>query len=456
MNKTSDLIPDDKNFNIGSEAGGTLIKNSFKKFGSGRSILIDKNNKIIAGNKSVEYSGIDDVQIIESDGKRLIAVKRTDIDLDTPEGREMALADNATAKANIIFDAELIEAEMGEAVCEEWGVDTGNSEDDEVIEKPKKLSDRFIIPPFSVLDTKQGIWQQRKNYWLSLGIKSEIGRDSMALNFSGIKDSSVVSGSGLNWSELTKDMVSKIAGNSNGVSVFDPVLCELAYQWFNIPKGKILDPFAGGSVRGIVASKLGFEYLGNDLRQEQIEANRINAAEVLTDSEIYPTWTNGDSLNIDKLAKGYEADMIFSCHPYADLEVYSDMKEDISNMPYKEFVSVYREIIHKSCEILKEDRFAVFVVGDVRDKKGLYQNFVSNTIDSFLDCGMFLYNEMILLNSLGNAGMRAAKTFNGGRKVIKVHQNVLVFYKGDPKKIKQNYPELDLSYLQDIEDETEN
>lgn len=122
MNKTSDLIPDDKNFNIGSEAGGSLIKNSFKKFGSGRSILIDKNNKIIAGNKSVEYSGIDDVQIIESDGKRLIAVKRTDIDLDTPEGREMALADNATAKANIIFDAELIEAELGEAVCEEWGV----------------------------------------------------------------------------------------------------------------------------------------------------------------------------------------------------------------------------------------------------------------------------------------------------------------------------------------------
>lgn len=409
-NKLSDLIPDDKNFNKGSEYGNSLIEKSFRKFGAGRSILIDKNNRIIAGNKSVENAGaigMEDVQIIESDGKRIIAVKRTDIDLYSPEGREMALADNASAKANIIFDAELIEAELGEVVCEEWGVETENSEDNGVIEKHKKLSDRFIIPPFSVLDTKQGVWQERKNYWLSLGIKSEIGRDSMALNFSsGIKDSSVVSGSGLNWSELTKDMVSKIAGNSNGVSVFDPVLCELAYQWFNIPKGKILDPFAGGSVRGIVASKLGFEYLGNDLRQEQIEANRINAAEVLTDSEIYPTWTNGDSLNIDKLAKGYEADMIFSCPPYADLEVYSDMKEDISNMPYKEFVSVYREIIHKSCEILKEDRFAVFVVGDVRDKKGLYQNFVSNTIDSFLDCGMFLYNEMILLNSLGNAGMR--------------------------------------------------
>jgi hypothetical protein len=72
---------------------------------------------------------MEDLQIVESDGKRIIAVKRMDIDLDTPEGRELALADNASAKANIFFDAELIEAELGEAVCEEWGIDTGVSND---------------------------------------------------------------------------------------------------------------------------------------------------------------------------------------------------------------------------------------------------------------------------------------------------------------------------------------
>ena len=126
--KISELIPDDKNFNKGSQFGNSLIEKSFTKFGAGRSILLDKNNRIIAGNKSVENAsaiGMEDVQIVESDGKRIIAVKRTDIDLDSPEGREMALADNAAAKANIIFDAELVEAELGEAVCEEWGVDTG-------------------------------------------------------------------------------------------------------------------------------------------------------------------------------------------------------------------------------------------------------------------------------------------------------------------------------------------
>jgi hypothetical protein len=121
--KISELIPDDKNFNKGSEFGGSLISKSLQKFGAGRSILLDKNNRIIAGNKTVENAGavgIEDVQVVETDGKTIIAVKRTDIDLDTPEGRELALADNASAKANIVFDAELIEAEVGEAVCQDW------------------------------------------------------------------------------------------------------------------------------------------------------------------------------------------------------------------------------------------------------------------------------------------------------------------------------------------------
>jgi hypothetical protein len=137
--KAKDLIHDDKNFNKGSEVGAKLIKKSFEKFGAGRSILLDKNNRIIAGNKSVEFSGIDDVQIVESDGTKIIAVKRTDIDLDSPLGREMALADNASAKANIVFDAELIEAEVGIAVAEEWKIDTGTKLSDE-------MSEDFTLP----------------------------------------------------------------------------------------------------------------------------------------------------------------------------------------------------------------------------------------------------------------------------------------------------------------------
>jgi len=155
--KISELIPDDKNFNKGSEYGNQLIQKSFSKFGAGRSILLDKNNRIIAGNKSTENfvaGGGENVIVVESDGKSLIAVKRMDIDLDTPQGRELALADNATAKANIVFDAELIVAEVGVAVCEEWGVDTGievEAEEDEFdvpmggIETDIVLGDLFEI-----------------------------------------------------------------------------------------------------------------------------------------------------------------------------------------------------------------------------------------------------------------------------------------------------------------------
>jgi len=294
--------------------------------------------------------------------------------------------------------------------------------------KKGALLEKFIVPPFSVLDTRQVYWQDRKRWWLSLGIKSEKGRDNVM---------------------EALQSVNKIQENEMPLSsIFDPVLCELAYQWFNIPKGKILDPFAGGSVRGIVAAKLGFEYLGNDLREEQIQANRENAKEVLQDNEIYPTWTVGDSKNIDRIAQGYKADLIFSCPPYADLEVYSDNPNDISNMEYKDFLTTYKEIIRKSCEMLNEDRFAVFVVGEVRDKKGFYRNFVSDTIMAFWNCGVILYNEMILVNAIGSLPIRAGKYFNASRKIGKTHQNVLVFYKGDPKKIKDNYTELDLSYIQ--------
>lgn len=124
--KISELIPDEKNFNTGSEFGGALIKKSFEKFGAGRSILIDKNNKIIAGNKSTENYGAgggEDIIVVESDGSKLIAVKRTDIDLDTPEGREMALADNATAKANIVWAEDVIAETVGVEMAESWGVD---------------------------------------------------------------------------------------------------------------------------------------------------------------------------------------------------------------------------------------------------------------------------------------------------------------------------------------------
>ena len=334
---------------------------------------------------------------------------------------------------------------------EEWGVDVPEweqTEEQDNENKSAKLSDRFIIPPFSVFDTRQAYWQDRKKQWLSLGIRSELGRDASFFNVSGNIPLTAKYDTS-NFSESTLDFQRNL--NTDGVSIFDPVLTEVCYKWFNIDEGKILDPFAGGSVRGIVASVLGYEYLGNDLREEQINANRENAKEVLKDAELYPVWTTGDSTNIDKIAKDYKADMIFSCPPYADLEVYSDDERDISNMKYNEFLEAYREIIRKSVDLLNNNRFAVFVISEVRDKKGNYYNFVGDTVKAFTDCGLHYYNEIILYNAIGNLAMRAGKYMNT-RKVGRTHQNVLVFFKGDPKTIKSNYGKVEVMELseQDI------
>lgn len=106
-----ELRQDEQNANKGTSKGRKLMKRSFEQFGAGRSILIDKDGNIIAGNKSQQAAreaGIKKVRIIETDGTELIAVKRTDVTLDSAQGREMALADNATAKADIEWDPDMI------------------------------------------------------------------------------------------------------------------------------------------------------------------------------------------------------------------------------------------------------------------------------------------------------------------------------------------------------------
>ena len=224
------------------------------------------------------------------------------------------------------------------------------------------------------------------------------------------------------------------ASDQSGTSIFDPVLCELAYIWFSPVGGIVLDPFAGGSVRGIVASKLGRQYVGHELRQEQVNANRTQASEICADDDHPPAWICGDSRNITDTCKDIQADFVFSCPPYSDLEVYSDDPKDLSTLAYAEFQAAYAEIIKKTCSLLKNNRFACFVVGEVRDKKGNYYNFVGDTITAFKAAGLQYYNEAILITAVGSLPIRAGKQFSSSRKLGKTHQNVLVFVKGDGKK----------------------
>jgi len=222
-----------------------------------------------------------------------------------------------------------------------------------------------------------------------------------------------------------------------GTSIFDPVLCEMVYRWFCPQGGFILDPFAGGSVRGIVASKMGRYYTGIDLSEQQVEANRVQGAEICTageEIEPMPEWIVGDSRNIDKITKDYgEADLVFSCPPYGDLEVYSDDPNDLSRLSWEKFMTDYALIIRRAVSRLKMNRFACFVVGDFRDTKtGIYRNFPGYTVAAFQEAGAGLYNEAILVTAIGSLPVRIHKMFQGSRKLGKTHQQVYVFVKGDP------------------------
>lgn len=240
------------------------------------------------------------------------------------------------------------------------------------------------------------------------------------------------------WATGTENMAA-------GTSIFDPVLCELAYRWFCPPAGLVLDPFAGGSVRGIVASKLGRAYVGVDLSARQIEANREQAAAICDDP--MPAWHVGDSR--DAIPPNIAADFLFSCPPYADLERYSDDPLDLSTMDYAGFLDAYRAIIAEASARLMPDRFACFVVGDVRDKRGNYHGLPWHTVQAFQDAGLALYNEAVLVTAVGSLPVRVGKQFTSARKLGKTHQNVLVFVKGDARRATQACGECDFAAPED-------
>lgn len=608
-------------------------------------------------------------ELAEWDEEKLLQQLQADI----PSDEELAhILDEAERDAAAIeaseaiyaqgFDQDYIDALLQEGAGGTTG-DNGNGE--LPTGAGPSLVERFGVPPFSVLDARQGYWQSRKAAWIGLGIQSEVGRGAQPntpapVGQGGLSDR--VSGSkrrkdkpklesetGRKWStpdaraELFRrgqiQQSARATGafrspdgdyeypveqlqKAGGTSIFDPVLCELAYRWFSPPGGAVLDPFAGGSVRGIVAAALGRRYTGIELRPEQVAANREQWAEIgprlgaqerrevkvsakmarlrfpgcspdyiastcratccesskaktgtlitvhpseeaairarggvvsdgmlqprpgerrcpfkteanlcglhdtpdkpfgciaspftlnakgtlivrnryktlrcykdggepayrafatslvllfgqaeakritahfdddggdimasmperswriLRDNDalkhggemgaaaVTPTWIEGDSRQQLGTIDDESADLVFTCPPYGNLEVYSDIPEDLSAMSQDDMLKAYRDIAAQAVAKLRPDRFAVVVVGDYRRRDGNMSNFVSETIAAFEAAGAPLYNEGILVTSVGSLPVRAGKVFEASRKLGKTHQNVLVFVKGDAR-----------------------
>lgn len=471
--KIEDLIPDNLNANKGTEFGGHLMEKSFRELGAGRSILLDKNNRIIAGNKSTETAasiGLNDVIIVETDGTKLVAVKRMDIDIDTQKGRELALADNATSKVNLQWDEEVIAqiAEQWDVDPSDWGITdlaAGGFGGDGEQEEGTKLEDRFIVPPFSILDTRKGYWQERKRMWRhTIGDYGESRNDTLIkspeLKYKDIYQKSAKKRKelGISFPEYLEKFVSKeelakadATVLSQGVSILDPVLSEIIVRWFGLENGKAFDCFAGDTVFGFVASTLGQSFTGIELRQRQADLNNQRVQE----AGLKATYICDDGQNVAKHIEPESQDLFFSCPPYFDLEVYSELENDASNQDsYEEFIQILNEAFTNSIKCLKQNRFAVVVIGDVRNKKtGCYYNLVDDIRRIFIRNGVSVYNEMILVETGASTALRAGQ-YMESRKVAKMHQNVLVFYKGNTKEIKNNFKKIEYKE-EDFENESE-
>lgn len=274
------------------------------------------------------------------------------------------------------------------------------------------------VRPFSVLRADRGPWQTRKRGWNDLGIDSRRGREHVSTY--------KLSGT---WSQ---QVLTSING---GLSTFDPVLAETCYTWYCPPGGRVIDPFAGGSVRGLVAGNLGYDYTGVDLSPEQLDANRDQGDDWATrDLLAAPVrWIYGDAVEVLPTLPAGEFDYALTCPPYHTLEHYTRDPRDLSRMRWKRFTRVYREIVAATVERLADDRFMTWVVGEVRDGAGMLRGLVPLTIEAHEQVGARFYNDAVVLNVIGTAAARLPGQWRATRKFGCHHQYALTFVKGDPR-----------------------
>lgn len=383
-------------------------------------------------------------------------------ELTEDERREFIIKDNVGFGE---WDTDALANEWDSAELLDWGLDvwdddysngdgsgdgTGDGE-----QQNATINDRFVVPPFSILDTRKGYWQARKKLW-----REQIGDMGESRNEKLIKSPEIKykylyqrtrkhrEELGVSFREYIEKYVpaevleheaSKVL--SKGVSLFDPVLSETMCKWFTPYEGaKIFDCFAGDTYKGLVFAMCGFSFRGVELRQEQVDINN----RVLEGRGLDIEYICDDGQNVAQHFEPESQDMLFSCPPYYDLEVYSKDERDASNQgTYEEFIAILDKAFKAALTCLKPNRFAVVVVGDVRDRKtGFYYGFPDDVKRIFKEGGASLYNEIILVETSASSALRAS-LYMESRKVAKMHQNVLVFYKGDPKDIRTHFPKIE-------------
>jgi len=225
---------------------------------------------------------------------------------------------------------------------------------------------------------------------------------------------------------------------NGNASVLDPVACEAILRFFMPTDGKrIYNPFGGGVQFGFVAGHYGYEYVASEIRKNQCDANNILCSDFKN-----VKWVQSDSANYEPEGM---FDLCFTCPPYYKVEKYVDYDgmppdREINSMPsYNEFKEALFAGYKRAINHLNENRFFVVIVGDSRDKTGAYYGIEAEHELFFKEQGLFIYNKIVYLECEFTRLAHAKRTLDY-RKFPKREQKILVFYKGNMKKIKELFP----------------
>lgn len=297
------------------------------------------------------------------------------------------------------------------------------------------------------------LWQSTSGEWLKIkkewnqkiedaGIKYNIPNPKFASREGCWQGSSgfanvVLSKNKIENDEIIHDNTKTVNGNA---SVLDPTACEIILRMFMPKNGcRVYNPFGGGVQMGFVTGASGYEYLASEIRQNQCDANNALC------QDFYNTkWLKSDS---SKFIPKQKYDLIFSCPPYYKVEKYIDYNGVIpdgelnSLSTYDQFRDMLFEGYKRAISIMNDNTFFIVMTGDSRDKNGGYYGCEAEHELFFKEQGLIIYNRIVYLESEFTRRAQAKKTLHH-RKYPKSEQKIYAFYKGDPKLIKDLYPNI--------------
>lgn len=386
------------------------LEHSLKEWGLVQPLVINKDGTVIGGHQRL--------RLLKKQGVDKVTVAELDLNEDAEKALNIALN-----RVQGTFDEQGLLALLNDLQKNEKLAGTGYNEKELARLQWKNnnqinrtLIEDYIIPPFSIWDAKQGYWTKRKQEW-----HEQLG-DTLAGRDGDIDEQGSTPGS--------------IGGdNLKAISQYDPVMIEVLLTWYAQPGDYVLDPFSGSPLAGLIASRLGYNFIGTDTWKDQVLRNK-GRADALEESKC--TWYHDTGANIAKyLPKGKKAKLLITDPPYFNLENYQSTNEnDISNATdYKHFIKLLTEVLKPTYDALEDNGWAVIKIGNVRDKNGNYYNLVGDTVRLMEEIGYHFYNEVILATPIASAPVRARNTFDTNKKVVKTHQNILFFGKGKETSI---------------------